>query len=102
MSHQVQHVHPQMVCKIPKIPAWYASATREDTSMTILDQEIAAYEKMRPELENRHMGEWVIFLGERLIGLFASFDEAAKHAVHAFGRGPYLIRQVGAPPVTIP
>jgi hypothetical protein len=73
-----------------------------ETIMTTLDQEIAGYDKMRPDLESRHMGEWVLFFGDRLIGVFASFDEAAKHAVHAFGRGPYLIRQVGAPPVTIP
>jgi hypothetical protein len=73
-----------------------------ETIMTILDQEIAAYDKMRPDLESLHMGEWVLFFGDRLIGVFASFDEAAKHAVQAFGRGPYLIRQVGAPPVTMP
>lgn len=72
------------------------------TVMTTLDQEIAAYENMRADLENRHMGEWVLISDEKLIGVFPSFDEAAKEAVHKFGRGPYLIRQVGAPPVTMP
>jgi hypothetical protein len=38
----------------------------------------------------------------RLEGRFESFDEAAKTAVHRFGRGPYLIRQVGAGPITLP
>lgn len=75
---------------------------RMGTIMTTLDQEIVAYEKMRADLENRHMGEWVLVSGETLIGVFASFDEAARDAVHKFGRGPYLIRQVGAPPVTMP
>jgi len=72
------------------------------TVMTTLDQEIAAYEIMRPDLENRHMGEWVLVSDEKLIGVFSSFDEAAKEAVQRFGRGPYLIRQIGAPPVTMP
>jgi hypothetical protein len=70
--------------------------------MTTLDQEIAAYDKMRDDLENQHMGEWVLFFGETLIGVYASFDEAAKYGVQEFGSGPYLIRQVGAPPVTMP
>ena len=70
--------------------------------MIELDREIAAYETMRANLENRHMGEWVLVFSEKLIGVFPSFDEAAQTAVREFGRGPYLIRQVGAPPVTIP
>jgi hypothetical protein len=71
-------------------------------AMMTLDQEIAVYEGMRADLENRHMGEWVLVSGGNLIGVFSSFDEAAKDAVRKFGRGPYLIRQVGAPPVTMP
>ena len=70
--------------------------------MTDIDREIAAYETMRAELENQHMGEWIIVSGEKLIGVFSSFDEAARDAVQKFGRGPYLIRQVGAPPITMP
>ncbi|HTW62025.1 MAG TPA: hypothetical protein VMD55_09470, partial [Terracidiphilus sp.] len=65
-------------------------------------REIAAYETLRADLENHHMGEWVLVFGERLIGVFPSFDEAAQVAVRDFGRGPYLIRQIGAPPVTLP
>ncbi len=57
---------------------------------------------MRADLENRHFGEWILVFGEKLIGVFSSFDEAARVAVRDFGRGPYLIRQVGAPPVTMP
>jgi hypothetical protein len=71
-------------------------------AMTDIDREIVAYGTMRAELENRHMGEWVLIFGESLIGVFASFDEAAMNAVQKFGRGPYLIRQVGAPPVSMP
>jgi hypothetical protein len=70
--------------------------------MTDIDREIAAYETMRAELENQHMGEWILVSGEKLIGVFSSFDETAREAVQRFGRGPYLIRQVGAPPITMP
>jgi hypothetical protein len=47
--------------------------------MADLDQEIAAYQEMRDSLEAKHTGK-----GDQ------------------FGSGPYLIRQVGAPPVTLP
>lgn len=69
---------------------------------TELDREIAAYESMQAELENKHMGEWVLIFDEKLIGTFPSLDAAAEVAVGRFGRGPYLIRQVGAPPIVLP
>lgn len=72
------------------------------TDMVELDREIVAYETMRADLENRHMGEWVLVFDEKAIGVFPSFDDAAQVAVQRFGRGPYLIRQIGAPPVTMP
>jgi hypothetical protein len=70
--------------------------------MADIDNELAAYEGMRVGLEARHMGEWVLIHDQQLIGNFASFEDAAKEAVSKFGRGPYLIRQVGAPPVILP
>lgn len=70
--------------------------------MIELDREIAAYESMRAGLENEHMGGWVLVYGEKLIGIFNSFNEAAEVAVESYGRGPYLIRQVGAPPLALP
>ena len=68
----------------------------------VLDREIAAYNAMRDELERDHLYEWVVFHDERLIGAYEDFQDAAAEAVRRFGRGPYLIRQVGAPPRTIP
>jgi len=68
----------------------------------MLDFEIAAYEKRRADLEANHMGKWVIFHEHRLIGVYDSFEAAAEEAVRCFGRGPYLIRQVGAPPMVPP
>jgi hypothetical protein len=70
--------------------------------MADLDTEIAVYDAKRQELEASHMGKWVLVHESELIGIFDSFQGAAENAVRKFGRGPYLIRQVGAPPVTLP
>ena len=70
--------------------------------MAEIDTEIAFYEDKREQLETEHMGKWVLVRHEKLAGIYDSFDSAAKDAVRQFGRGPYLIRQVGALPVTLP
>lgn len=69
-----------------------------EVPMSELDTEIAAYEKMQRQLEAEHTGSWIIFRGADLVAVHDSFDAAAKDAVQRFGRGPYLIRQVGASP----
>lgn len=70
--------------------------------MTTLKKEIDAYEAIRNELELNYRGQWVVFHDAEMHGSFDSFESAAESAVGQFGRGPYLIRQVGAPPVTLP
>jgi hypothetical protein len=67
-----------------------------------IDIEIAAYESIRAELEARHMGEWVVMRSGKVVGTYGSFEQASSEAVSHFGRGPYLIRQIGAPPITLP
>jgi hypothetical protein len=69
--------------------------------MTI-EQEIAAYEALRVVLELHHTGQWAVVHDEALVGLYPSFDEAARDAVKRFGGGPYLIRKIGAAPFTLP
>ncbi len=69
----------------------------------VLDREIAAYVRMKADLEAHHMGKWVLIHGEELIDTYDELDTVAQEAVRRFGRGPYLIRQVGAPDkVTLP
>ena len=70
--------------------------------MTGLKKEIAAYETMRSDLEIEHPGEWVVVHDEELVGTYETFHSAAENAVERFGRGPYLIRRVGAAPLTLP
>lgn len=70
--------------------------------MDALDRQIAAYDTHRERLERDHHGRWVVFHDESLIGAYATYDEAITTAMRKFGRGPYLIRQVGAPPPRLP
>jgi hypothetical protein len=67
-----------------------------------LETEIAAFERQREELEKHYTGKFVVFHGDEFIGAFDTLNNAAAEAVRRFGRGPYLIRQIGAPPVTLP
>lgn len=70
--------------------------------MTTLNRDIAAFDRMRAELEDEHKGEWVVFHHGEYVGIFADFEHAAETALERFDAGPYLIRQVGAPPVQLP
>ncbi len=70
--------------------------------MSTLSDEISTYESLRAELEASHMGKWVVVREKDLVGVFEDFQQAAGEAVRRFGRGPYLIRQVGAPSATLP
>ena len=70
--------------------------------MDTLSIQIAAYEAMRDVLEADHLGKWVVFHGGKLVDTYESSEDAAEDAVRQFGRGPYLIRQVGAPPTRLP
>jgi hypothetical protein len=77
------------------------TAGRKDT-MPDLKDDIIAYDAMRADLELKHPGKWVVIYDRRLVDVFESFDAAAIRAVREFGRGPYLIRQIGAAPLTLP
>lgn len=70
--------------------------------MAALSKEIATYKRMRPILETDHFGKWVLVHDEVLVDAFDSFETATETAIEQFGRGPYLIRQVGAPPLRLP
>ena len=71
--------------------------------MTSLLDNIAAYDDQKGYLETEHLGKWVLFHDNELIGVYADFQDVANEAVtRFFGKGPYLIREVGAPPMILP
>ncbi len=70
--------------------------------MSELDRELETFENMKPELETHHLRKWVVIHEGELVGSFDTLNTAATEAVRRFGRGPYLIRQVGAPLASLP
>ena len=66
--------------------------------MSVLSADIASFEEMRSELETQHRLEWVVFYKGRFIDVYPDFDAAASDAIDRFDSGPFLIRQLGAPP----
>ena len=70
--------------------------------MSDLHDDIAKFEELQGEFERGHFGQWVLIHDCILIGMFDDFESAAEKAVGEFGRGPYLIRQVGAPLISLP
>ncbi len=59
-------------------------------------EEMAVYEKtMRTALEVTSLGKWVVVQDRKLIGTYDTFQDAANVAIERFGRGPYLIKEVG-------
>ena len=62
-----------------------------------LDGNIKAFIDMSEELNQHHAGKFVLVYDGNFVASYDSFDNAARAAVERYGRGPYLIRQVGAP-----
>lgn len=81
---------------------YVAAQGMQERLMTELKREIAAYRAISADLESSSLGKWAVVHDEKLFGVFDSFEAAAKQAVQNFGRGPYLIRQIGASAVTLP
>lgn len=70
--------------------------------MSAIENEIAAYEAIQEQLEAEHMGKWLVMRDRKVVGLYDTAESASSEAIRLFGRGPYLIRQVGAPPLRLP
>ncbi len=66
----------------------------ECAATAALKTELAAYDRMRAELEAKYTDEWAVVHGNELAGVYANFQDAARDARQRFGCGPYLIRQV--------
>ena len=62
----------------------------------VLAKNVAAFDRMKAELQQHYNGKFVVFHGGEFQGSFDSFDSAAHEAVKRFRDSPFLIRQVGA------
>lgn len=70
--------------------------------MGVLDREYAVFNDMKEQLEQEHHLEWALIHEDEFVGAFKDFESAAVEAIRRFGRGPYLITQVGRPPFRLP
>ena len=73
-----------------------------DAEAIALESEIAAYEEQKEKLEQKHTGKWVVFRKGRVVMAFDSFAEADDWVLATYGRGPCLVRKVGARPRILP
>ena len=83
-------------------PRERVSMRDEPPQAASLEENIAAYEARRQEMERDHKGKYAVFYNREKIGCFDTFDAAAREAVRKFGRGPYLIRKVGRKNIRLP
>ena len=70
--------------------------------MERLERENATYARLRETLEAEHHSEWALIRGETYVGAFPTFEDALREAGRRFGRGPFLIREIGAPLLRFP
>lgn len=70
--------------------------------MSKLDAEIAAYDAMRSTLEREHAGAFALVHGDVLVGVFTSESDAYRSGLERFASEPFLIREIGERPHTMP
>lgn len=67
-----------------------------------LATENSVYESRKEQFEKEHNQEWVVIHESEVVGFFPNLQEAADAAIERYGKGPYLIRQVGVPDLPLP
>jgi hypothetical protein len=63
----------------------------------ILDADIAAFEKLREELERIHPDQFALFFQGAFVGVYPDFDSAGRTALSLSTKGPFFIQQIGSP-----
>jgi hypothetical protein len=74
-----------------------ASKRNDPVGAHVLDPEIAAFEKLREELERTHLDQFALFFEGKFVGVYPNFDSAGRAALAKSKTGPFLIQQIGAP-----
>ncbi len=60
-------------------------------------REEAAYEKVRERFEREHAGKVALVVGDDVIGVFATADEAYLEGCRRFGRVKMMIQEIRRP-----
>jgi hypothetical protein len=59
-----------------------------------LEQELALFQKMKPELLRSYAGKFALIRGSDFIGAFDSAENAYGEGVKRFGREAFLVKKV--------
>jgi|GEM_PF-6713646 len=59
-----------------------------------LEQELEFYRSQRQVLLQTHKGQFAVIKGTKLLGTYATFEEAFNAGVAAVGTEPFLIQQI--------
>lgn len=70
----------------------------EELNNQKLDAEIAAFEKMHPQLKEHYLNQFVAIHEGQVVDADAEFESLALRTVECFGDIVVLIRQVGESP----
>ena len=74
-------------------------ASNANPNMLVVETDL--YKQRMEEFVQEHNMEWVVIHKKEIVGFYQDFQEAAANAIQRFGRGPYLIKQIGAPEASI-
>jgi hypothetical protein len=69
------------------------------------DRERATYERHKADLLKKAEGQWVVIVGDEMVGPIKSGQEAERAGYKRFGLGPLYIKQILAqepPPIVLP
>ncbi len=81
----------------PRNPKGLAGAP--NSSGATLAREVAAFERLLPELLEKHAGEFALVQGGKLRGTFRTQGAALREGHAKFGYGPMLVREIVPAPV---
>ena len=70
--------------------------------VTALKEEITTFQRLLPELRQKHGSVWAVIVGSDLGGAFPDFNSAASFAVEKFGSRDFLIRHTDEVQANIP
>jgi hypothetical protein len=74
-----------------------ASKRNNPVETHVLDAEMAAFEKLREELERTHLDQFALFFEGKFVGVYPDFDTAGRTALSLSKKGPFFIHQIGSP-----
>jgi len=62
--------------------------------MPPLEQELAAFQKMKEELLKSHSGKFALIKGELFVGAFDNASNAYEEGIKRFGKEPFLVKRI--------